>query len=317
MINVKETFLKLTTRKYPHGTEGLVIGLLPEFNFTKDSFGNYFIIIKKSDDTFSENMFTCHLDTVSHAYEYSLSIKHVIKDDFIKTDGYSNLGADDKAGMVIMLNMITENIPGLYYFFIGEEVGRIGSSNLAFAYPTLVKEQKLPTIKRCISFDRKGYDLVTTEQMNNVCCSKEFATDLSNKLNEYGFWYKPDDKGGRTDSHQFIDLVPECTNISVGYFNEHTSLEMQDIEFLELLSLAVLKIEWDSLPIKRKIDVNKTVIMTPHKHKGAIIPVNNSTTNTIYNSTSRYNSTTSSDLSTDAEFDAWYNEQKVKNIVFG
>ena len=261
-------------------------------------------------------MFTCHLDTVSNTYDYSINVKHVIKEDFIKTDGYSNLGADDKAGMVIMLNMITENVPGLYYFFIGEEVGRIGSSNMALAYPTLVKENKLPSIKRCISFDRKGYDLVTTKQMHTICCSDEFANKLSKELNEYGFWYKPDDHGGRTDSHQFIDLIPECTNLSVGYFNEHTSTEIQDIEFLELLSLAVLKIDWDTLPIKRKI-IPKSVIMTPHRHKdnttnsSVIIPSSSG------NTPNRIVTTTSIDLSTDAEFDAWYNEQKIKNIVFG
>ena len=38
------------------------------------------------------------------------------------------LGADDKAGMVILLYMIEKKIPGLYYFFIGEEVGCIGSN---------------------------------------------------------------------------------------------------------------------------------------------------------------------------------------------
>ena len=60
-------------------------------------------------------------------------------------------------------------------------------------------------------------------------------------------------RSGRTDSYQFIDLIPECTNISVGYFNEHTVSEVQDIEFLKLLCLTSSKINWDDLPTKRKI----------------------------------------------------------------
>ena len=46
MINIKEKFLELTTRRYPKGTEDEVIKLIPEFKFEKDEFGNYYYIIK-------------------------------------------------------------------------------------------------------------------------------------------------------------------------------------------------------------------------------------------------------------------------------
>ena len=36
MINIKETFLKLTSKRYPYRTEDDVIKLLPEFKFEKD-----------------------------------------------------------------------------------------------------------------------------------------------------------------------------------------------------------------------------------------------------------------------------------------
>ena len=256
MINIRETFLTLTKNTYPYEDEDDVIKLLPNFKFEKDEFGNYYIIVKKSDGTFSDNMFTSHLDTYHNVYRYAGGgkVNHVIKGDFIETDKNSNLGADDKAGMTIMLNMISENVPGLYYFFIGEEAGAVGSTKLASSYTTLVEENKLPKINRCISFDRKGYDFVTTYQSNFRCCSDEFAKDLANRLNEYGFWYKPDNNGGRTDSLQFVNDIQECTNISVGYFEEHTIYERQDIEFLELLSVILVKIDWDKLPINRKIE---------------------------------------------------------------
>ena len=68
----------------------------------KDEFGNLFIKIGESDV-----MFTSHLDTATSA---NTDVNHVIVDNIIKTDGKSILGADDKAGVTIMLNMIKNNI---------------------------------------------------------------------------------------------------------------------------------------------------------------------------------------------------------------
>lgn len=271
MINIKDTFIKLTSKRYTYGNEDDIIKLLPEFDFKKDSFGNYFILITKPDGVLSTNMFTCHLDTVSNQYGQSYDVvKHKFEDDFIKTDTNTNLGADDKAGMCIMINMISENIPGLYYFFIGEEVGGIGASALAESYNERVNYGLTPKINRCISFDRGKYESVTTHQSRTRCCSDEFAHKLAKELNLYNLvlsgvtvledykwykeFYKPNDEGGRTDSHKFIDLIPECTNLSVGYFCEHTVYEKQDLKFLELLSQTVLKIDWDSLPIVKTVN---------------------------------------------------------------
>ena len=255
--------------------EDSVIKLIPEFKFEKDEFDNYFYIIKKSDGTFSDTMFISHLDTIDRgpsSYDFKTwdsvnqawiypevktdnekRITHLFEGDFVKTDGKTNLGADDKAGVTIMINMMSEGIPGLYYFFVGEESGCIGSSSLSRVFDIKVTDGKLPSINRCISFDRRGYGSVITHQMGNVCCSDEFAKELSEKLNEYGFWFKPDSTGIYTDSAEFIDVIPECTNLSVGYFSEHTTTEKQDIEFLELLAVVLTKIEWDSLKTTRNI----------------------------------------------------------------
>lgn len=271
MINIKEKFLELTKTRTPKGTEQDVINLIPEFKFEKDEFGNFFYIIKKDDGTYSNTMFTSHLDTIDRGpYTYSKtkwdsvnkvwidsekndnkSIVHVFDDYFIKTDGNTNLGADDKAGVVLMLNLMSEGVPGLYYFFMGEESGCVGSSNMSRVYDDKVKNGILPQVNKCISFDRRGYDSIITNQNGMESCSNEFAQDLSNKLNEYGFWFKPDNGGVYTDSAEFVDIIPECTNISVGYFNEHTTTEKQDIEFLEFLGIVITKIDWENITIKR------------------------------------------------------------------
>jgi hypothetical protein len=241
-MNIKETFLSLTTRTYPHGTEADLFHLLPH-NLQKDEFGNLFIEIGDKPST----MFTSHLDTATSKLT---EVIHVIEDRMIKTDGSTILGADDKAGVTIMLFMIKNNIPGLYYFFLGEEVGCKGSKWLASKH----RETPLPNIKKVISFDRRGTDSVITFQSYERCCSETFGLALSKELNEKSdgtFNYKNDPTGIYTDSVQFINIYPECTNISVGYYNEHTSRECQDIEHLEKLAEVCLKIGWEELPIER------------------------------------------------------------------
>ena len=85
-MNIKEKFLSLTTRTYPHGTEHELFHLLPD-TLQKDEHGNLFIKIGESD-----TMFTAHLDTATKAL---CDVVHVFEDNIIKTDGTSILGADD------------------------------------------------------------------------------------------------------------------------------------------------------------------------------------------------------------------------------
>lgn len=241
-MNIKEKFLQLTSRTYPHGTEKDLFPLLnPELK--EDEFGNLFIKIGESDV-----MFTSHLDTATSSLS---EVVHVIDGVNIKTDGKSILGADDKAGVTIMLHMIENNIPGLYYFFLGEEVGCVGSRKVASKY----KEDKEEGINKVISFDRRGTTSIITYQSGSRCCSDKFGDELSKQLNLANdtFSYKNDTTGLLTDSIQFVKLYPECTNISVGYQNEHTYSEVQDIEHLEKLAEACLKVDWNNLPVDRDV----------------------------------------------------------------
>jgi hypothetical protein len=54
-----------------------------------------------------------------------------------------------------------------------------------------------------------------------------------------------------TDTAEFVDIIPECTNISVGYDHEHSQQECLNIHHYELLSQAVLAVQWDKLPTDR------------------------------------------------------------------
>ncbi len=242
-MNIKETFLKLTSRTYPHGTEGKLFPYLyTEIEgLQADEFGNLFVKVGESDV-----MFTSHLDTATSA---DTEVNHVFDGNIIKTDGKSILGADDKAGVTVMMYMIKNQVPGLYYFFLGEEVGCVGSKKVA----AVQKETKIEGINKVISFDRRNTKSIITYQSSQRCASDAFGKALAEQLNSVDstFEYDIDPTGVLTDSVQFIKIYPECTNISVGYQSEHTFSETQDIDHLEKLAVACTKVDWVSLPVER------------------------------------------------------------------
>ena len=107
-----------------------------------------------------------------------------------------------------------------------------------------------------LSFDRRATDSVITYQSSTRCCSDAFADALARQLNLSGMKYRKDEGGVYTDSAEFVDIIPECTNLSVGYYKEHTVNESQNIKHLEKLAEACLKVDWENLPTKR--DPSKT-----------------------------------------------------------
>jgi len=181
---IKNTFLKLTSKTYPYGYEDELVtemkteGIFPQ-NLEQDKHGNWFIKLGES-----KTIFASHLDT---ACKDQVVVNHKIDGNIIRTDGKSILGADDKAGVTILLWMIKNEIPGLYYFFMGEEVGCIGSG--------LLSKDISKDFNRIISFDRRGNNSVITHQSTIRTCSDEFAKELSKQLNKSGLNYVTDSTG--------------------------------------------------------------------------------------------------------------------------
>jgi hypothetical protein len=236
-MNIRDIFLKLTSQTYPYGYEESLTRFLP-FGYKKDEDGNYFYEVGHG----SKTIFTSHLDT---ACKNQTKVTHRFDGKFIRTNGTSILGADDKAGVTILLYLIYNKVPGLYYFFIGEECGCIGSTAASKRFDFFSKYNMM------VSFDRRGTNSIITHQSSRRTCSDEFAKSLSTEFVKFGLKMNPDDTGVYTDSAEFVDSIPECTNISVGYYNEHTFNEHQDIDFLVNLAEACVKINWNSLEIKR------------------------------------------------------------------
>jgi hypothetical protein len=205
----------------------------------EDGFGNRYIVIGKHPTV----MFSCHTDTVHHK---TGGQKVWVDEHFEQCFSGSGdcLGADDAAGMWLMLQLIQAGKRGLYVFHRAEECGGIGSDYIAES-----ERELLDGIKYCIAFDRRGYEDVITHQASGRCCSDEFASAFAGAL---GMGFKPSDRGIFTDSANYTHIIPECTNISVGYFDEHTAGEMLDYGFLQKLARKLKSINFESLPVIRE-----------------------------------------------------------------
>ena len=240
--------------KRPHG--GIGVTTLCDYIIDRanncyvfvDYSGNIHIDLRENEE--HRTLFTAHVDTV-HRKDGSNSFTQLKSNNgrwLLAGEKNEPLGADNAAGVAILLHLIDNKIPGYYIFFQGEEKGGVGSSWLAVNSPGLLQE-----FDRAIAFDRKGEFSVISSQMGGRCCSDDFAYDLSNSLNEVEdtFMYIPDDTGIYTDTAEFTELIPECTNVSVGYYHEHTDNEKLNLTHLEKLAKAVVKVKWDSLITSR------------------------------------------------------------------
>lgn len=162
--------------------------------------------------------------------------------------GKSNcLGADDTVGVFLCRQMILAGISGHYVFHFGEESGCIGSSGLADLEPHL-----LAGIQIAIAFDRRGTGDVITHQCGARTASDAFARSLADELNlQPDLFYAPDDGGVFTDTNEYRQLIPECSNISVGYYGAHSPDERVDtVHVLRLLEV-LCQLDQSKLVVER------------------------------------------------------------------
>lgn len=237
----REELLEMLRYKRPARTKGetkfINRFLLTLPGAVLDAFGN--VIVRVGEG--SPILWSSHTDTVhSHSGK---QLVHVDHQDFAEAPFSDCLGADCTTGVWLMMHMIRAGKPGLYIFHRDEECGGRGSDYIAKDTPEL-----LAGIKYAIAFDRKGTTSIVTHQFGQRCCSEAFVKSLNEAL---GGAFKSDDTGTFTDTANYTELVPECANISVGYYKQHTSLECQDLEFAELLLDALLEADFSGLVCER------------------------------------------------------------------
>ena len=239
---VKNSLLAMLEYRRPEGSRTerrFITEFIQPLGAKPDKKGNYSLRIGDAPI-----MWSCHTDTVHRMGGMQKLVR--VGDTGIgvaKNDPSNCLGADDTAGVWLMHEMIRAGVPGLYVFHRGEEIGCIGSRWLVKNTPELVKD-----IRFAIALDRRDKEDIITFQSGSRCCSDEFAQSLAAQLD---MGYSPCPNGLFTDTAHYTDLIPECTNISVGYTGAHGSSEQLDAMFLLQLLDKLVKVDVTKLVEKR------------------------------------------------------------------
>jgi hypothetical protein len=234
------------TTKRPHGNPSTVkfcawLKKLMPAGATTDKCGNIHVDQRGTRNP-SKSLFVAHVDTVHRVGGKN----KVTKTDKKWSANGAPLGADDGAGVALLMHMMAHKVPGYYIFTQGEEVGGIGAGWLAENMQPLLRQ-----FDRAIAFDRRASYSVITHQGMGRCASDAFGDELSDRFNKAGMLFATDDTGVYTDTAEFVEFIPECTNISAGYDMEHTVNETLDMEHFMDLCRVVIKLEWDTLPVVR------------------------------------------------------------------
>lgn len=254
----------ILSRRRQHGTQGdlsfradlcksiMEMGFAPmqkEFNLV--------CVVPRPGDEYPHVLFSCHIDTCHSgkpgehlqrvAYDRNFGHIFLEKDDTVHGNV---LGADDGVGVWIMLRMIEEKVPGVYVFHVGEEVGCIGSGNLARKEPEWLKKFKI-----AVAFDRPNtYEVITHQRAGTRMASDTCGQALAKALNDAGkgqLAYRTSDRGVVTDTAQYAYLIPECFNLGVGYWDQHGPRETLDYGHAFALMKACITLDWHALPIER------------------------------------------------------------------
>ena len=232
-----------------------------------DGYLNYLIDVSK-DDKLGNVLYVAHYDTVDRDTGYTetryghgmpttytqnqatkkkVSIRDgvaFINEVLPENKSVGCLGADDGAGLAVMLNLLATGTIGGYCFTTGEEVGGVGASDVLDQAESFLKQYSYS-----IEIDRRGETDMVYEQSVGECASKDFAQWLCDSLN---MGHKPSDKGSYTDVATFAEVIPENVNIASGYINAHSADEQVSLPYLDNLAKAIKGLDWSKAKVTRK-----------------------------------------------------------------
>jgi len=183
-----------------------IIKKLKEINvpYTEDETGNIYNLIPNTP------LLSAHMDTVGDVED--MAVLNFVHEENGIISGFGNIGADDKVGIFVILELLKryENIS--YVFTVQEETGSVGARMFVNNNSELLNE-----LLYCIVIDRRGdSDIISTQ---NDYCVQEFENDILSVIT--GF--KPA-LGSISDADVFNDYL-SCINISCGYYKPHTQEE--------------------------------------------------------------------------------------------
>lgn len=155
-----------------------------------------------------------HMDTVfKHPVQTLYYDSH--KTTFWSPDG---LGADDRAGIFAILQVLKAGLRPSVILTTDEEIGGFGASALTMDYPTC----PIPGLKYLIELDRCG-----SKDAVFYCCASD---DFKEYITEFGFI---EARGSFSDISILMPNWQICgVNLSIGYMNEHMHIETLDVSAL-------------------------------------------------------------------------------------
>jgi|ERR1700680_822098 len=203
---------------------------------TQDRHGNWHVHVDDSPVLWSSHTDTVHRRDGRQTLHFDSTAVCLSRRSRKRSDC---LGADDTAGVFLMWSMVHAGVPGHYVFHYGEEIGGQGSSALSYDWPA-----ELSHIRFAIALDRRGTTDVITHQGMRRTCSDAFAESLAAGLD---MSYAPSSHGIYTDTYEYADTIPECTNLSVGYEREHSDREYLDLGHIQSLLVALCALDQTTL----------------------------------------------------------------------
>lgn len=169
-------------------------------------------------------LLNAHLDT----YDSFTPDRNIIKSGDIWSSDKGILGADDRAGIAILLSVAEQLLHSSFHgkvkfiFTVEEEIGLVGAMN--------VDEYFLWGTDAAIVVDRRGSgDIVTSCGGFIPFCDKRYGEFFENTALELGLTNWNCSRGGSSDTTVWASHGIQSVNLSVGYNYEHTEDEILNV----------------------------------------------------------------------------------------
>jgi tripeptide aminopeptidase len=169
-------------------------------------------------------LLNAHLDIV---YELEKD-REIIKDGPVWSSNKGILGADDRAGVAVLLHLAEHlyhssfNGKVKFIFSVEEECGLIGASR--------VDDYFLWGVEAAIVVDRRGKgDIVTSCGDIFPFCHQSYGALFETVADEGGLRGWTTTKGGSSDTRIWAGHGIQSVNLSAGYLNEHTEEEIINV----------------------------------------------------------------------------------------
>ncbi|KKB33591.1 M20/M25/M40 family metallo-hydrolase [Bacillus thermotolerans] len=170
-------------------------------------------------------LLNAHLDTV----ESFVPGRKMIKDGAVWSSSKGILGADDRAGVAVLLE-VAERLKGTsfngrvkFIFTVEEEVGLVGARGVDDCF--------LWDVDAAFVVDRRGKgDIVTSCGGYEAFCEESFGAFIEETAISSGLAGWKCTKGGSSDTRVWASHGIQSVNLSAGYQHEHTEEETLDTE---------------------------------------------------------------------------------------